>query len=742
MMARGRGVRLRHIAALLLALHAMCLAAPDAKPISADKGPFGELLRKWAAQGTAAGNADDWYDNRDRGHSMLDLSPYPQLRAIEYTEADRKANRDWAFQTGVRPQIVFGNSSTSAGATAGGSNPRSAYVLSGGIAFLHTAYRHNNLYIYPAHHDHSLGHNGVTSAAWPFYGDLFPANTPYLIISEGSSGSDQPFMKAVATTLAAFRPEVKSALASEGLLMPAMQMIFRMCNQQVAKPADYLTGKAHPPVFRGDQVDALKMAQMAHVMDLQHLPPLATLRIVEEDSAEAGRDYFEPLLTEALADTPCAIARVHRSMAASRRFVLSAEGSSDVNRLPLTYHWVLLQGDPEKVKIQRRDKTGSSATITIPYHDRAPIAPGDALESNRVDIAVFVHNGTHYSPPAFFTSCTLDSEARTYDSRGRLLEIAFAMGESTIEVTDWPALLGALTAKTPSPGIRILTEGLRAEDLTVIATLADLYKSATASVETLTRIRKEADAALQKATPAAKAELQAAAAKAAQAADAAAKQRDALITEKQLRMAEPFKPWAESRLRTLLNDPWFCFRHGPKLDPAIYETALKRLFAYGIIAEEKKRMELVPLLPGEKPVAERLTRFQKATLAQSAGTLLAAAIPGVRHEFRTNVVDQRLASPSTWRDVHHHSADGTPTGWTRYDGTTSTDFNARGQIILTRDPHGRCLTARSVLSGRKNAPGGPLTFTPGSHTYRFEYESEKDTIGKMRDITRDPKSGL
>ena len=126
MMARGRGVRLRHIAALLLALHAMCLAAPDAKPISADKGPFGELLRKWAAQGTAAGNADDWYDNRDRGHSMLDLSPYPQLRAIEYTEADRKANRDWAFQTGVRPQIVFGNSSTSAGATAGGSNPRSA----------------------------------------------------------------------------------------------------------------------------------------------------------------------------------------------------------------------------------------------------------------------------------------------------------------------------------------------------------------------------------------------------------------------------------------------------------------------------------------------------------------------------------------------------------------------------------------------------------------------------------------
>ena len=679
---------------------------------------------------------------------MLDLSPYPQMRSIEYSESDRKANRDWAFPSVIRPQIVFGNSSTSAGATAGGSNPRSAYVSDGGIAFLHSAYRRNNLYIYPAHHDHSLGHNGVASAAWPFYGDLFPANTPYVIVSEGSSGSDQPFMKAVASTLAAFRPEVKSALASEGLLMPAMQMIFRMCNRQVAKPADYLTGRAHPPVFRGDQVDALKMAQMAHDIDAKHLPPLATLRIVEEDSAEAGRDYFEPLLTEALADSPCAIARVHRSSAAGRRFVLSADGSSDANHLPLTYHWVVLQGDPEKVKIQRRDKAGSSATIIIPYHDRAPIAPGDALESNRVDIAVFVHNGTHYSPPAFFSSFTLDSEARTYDSRGRILEIGCAMGESTIDVTDWPALFSALMAKPLPPGIRILTEGLQAEDLAVIATLADWYKNAAASAEVLGKMRKDADAALQKATPGTKAELEAAAKKAAEAADAAARHRDALISEKQLRMAEPFKTWAESRLRTLLNDPWFCFRHGPKLDAAIYEAALKRLFAYGIVAKaDEKRMEMVPVLPGSKPVAERLTRWQKAMLSQSAGALLAAAIPGVRHEFRANVVDPRLVTPAMWRDVHRHAADGTPTGWTRYDGAAITDFNARGQIVETRDTKGRCLTARSVIYGRKyaqaSAPSSgenraPLTFSPGSHTFRFEYENEKDRVGKMIDTTNDP----
>ena len=744
----GRGAA----AALLLGLHAACAGAPDAapasKPISTDKGPIGDLLRKWAAKGTAAGNADDSYDNRDRGHSMLDLSPYPQLRPIEYSEGDRKASRDWALQNVVHPRIVFGNSSTAADATTGGSNPRSAYASNGGIAFLHTAYRRNNLYIYPAHHDHSLGHNGVATAAWPFYGDLFPANTPYVIVSEGSSGSDQPFMKAVAFTLAAFRPEVKSALASEGMLMPAVQMIFRMCNRKVVKPADYLTGKAHPPVFGGDQVDALKMVQMAHEIDLKHLPPLATLRIVEEDSAESGRDYFEPLLTEALADSPCAIARVHRSTAASRRFVLSADGSTDINHLTLTYHWVLLQGDPEKVKIQRRDKAGSSATITIPYHDRATIAPGDPLESNRVDIGVFVHNGTYFSPPAFFTSFTLDSEARTYDSRGRILEIGYAMGESTIDVADWPALFGALTAKPLSPGARLLTQGLQPEDMAVVVTLAGLYKKVAAGAELLGKIRKDAEAAVQKATPATKAELETAAKQAADAETAALKYRESLLSEKQLRMAEPFKPWAESRLRTLLNDPWFCFRNGPKLDAATYDKEMKRWFAYGIVAMAGQRhMELAPVLPGDKPVADRLTRYQKAMLAQSAGALLAASIPGVRHEFRANVIDSRLSTPGTWRDLYHYGADGTPTGWTRYDGAAASDFTARGQIVETRDAHGRCLTARSVLYGRKSPPnfdpryggtGIPLTFSPGSHTFRFEYKNEKDQLGKMIDTTNEP----
>jgi hypothetical protein len=57
--------------------------APAAKPITTSKGPLGDLLRKWSAEGAAAGNDGDWYDNRDRGHSGL------RHRSVPATEEGR-----------------------------------------------------------------------------------------------------------------------------------------------------------------------------------------------------------------------------------------------------------------------------------------------------------------------------------------------------------------------------------------------------------------------------------------------------------------------------------------------------------------------------------------------------------------------------------------------------------------------------------------------------------------------------
>ena len=62
----------------------------------------------------------------------------------------------------------------------------------------------NQLYVYPAHRDYS-----------PRNGDLFPANTPYILVSRGSSGSDKPFLEAIALILAGLRPDTKQRLVAE-----------------------------------------------------------------------------------------------------------------------------------------------------------------------------------------------------------------------------------------------------------------------------------------------------------------------------------------------------------------------------------------------------------------------------------------------------------------------------------------------------------------------------------------------
>src|SRR5262249_40080930 len=157
------------------------------------KDELGELLGKWWKEGTAAGNVGDYYDNRDGDHSNLDTSVYPQLQRVVYTEEQVKTRNNWALMLGVRPNVTFGNSSTAAPTELGGSNPRHAYCSPVLIALLAQQCKSNNLYIYPECGDHRPGHNGLDGG----YGDLYPTNTPYLLISQGISWSDQPFMRAV-----------------------------------------------------------------------------------------------------------------------------------------------------------------------------------------------------------------------------------------------------------------------------------------------------------------------------------------------------------------------------------------------------------------------------------------------------------------------------------------------------------------------------------------------------------------
>ena len=374
----------------------------------------------------------------------LRTEPYPQLKRIPHPGGVNKTAAHWGMQRQIMPGVVFGNSSTSAPLKSGGSNIRNYYSNGHGLSFLHTQYTSNNVYIYPEHKDHDPGPYGKNEG----WGDVFPTNTPYLIGSQGSSSSDQPFMKALPYVLAAFRPEVKKKLIETGQLMPTIQMIFRSTNGHLKSPAEYLSGKAHPTIFEGDWVRPKAMIRKAHALTLDTLPPIIQLKVIEEDPTIPKVDFFEPAFVEQLADTPAVIARIYRGRAAQRRIVVTAKPSFDPNQKPLSYHWVVLRGDAERIQINPRNAEGSEVEIIIPWHPNAPVTPHSTLTSNRIDIGAFVHNGTHYSAPGFITSFSLANENRIYNEQGKLLERHFGQGDSVVEVKDWPALLNELQRNT------------------------------------------------------------------------------------------------------------------------------------------------------------------------------------------------------------------------------------------------------------------------------------------------------
>lgn len=377
-------------------------------------------LRSWYGKGTAAGNHGDLYDNHDGDHSNLAYQQFPQLTRVEYGEAPRARKLSMGLQLKfLHNHVTIGNSSTAqVQSVFWRSQPRAAYVTPGGAARLHLQYTSNHLYFYPEHRDHDPGHNGEGPGEGG-YGDVFPANTPYVILSQGSSGSDRPFLEAIAATLAAFHPEVKKSLADSGDLMPAVQMLFRSSRKPVRDREDYFTGVAHPTVFDAESLDVGRLVKMAHAIEADALPPRVQIRVTEEDRVALYGG-------ERLFDTPDAIARVFRAPGKSRRMVVSAEASRDPQGEPLTYHWKVLRGNEEAIQIRTLNEEGSLAEIVVGYHERAPIAPGAEIESNRVDIGVFVSNEHHVSAPAFLSTYFLDNEKRVYDEEGNLLSIDFA----------------------------------------------------------------------------------------------------------------------------------------------------------------------------------------------------------------------------------------------------------------------------------------------------------------------------
>jgi hypothetical protein len=378
-----------------------------------------EKVRGWYKAGTAAGNHGDFYHNNDRDHSNMHFKAFKQLTRIEYGKESRGAHD--RYTTGLAEWFVFnvptiGNSSTAH--TKGPfwrSQPRFAMTDRRRIMLQATHYLSNQLYFYPEHKDYDDDK-----------GDVYPANTPYVVISQGSSGSDKAFMNAFMLSMAALRPTTKKRLVEKGALMPTLQQTFRRC-YALSKGADvnmhYLSGVAHPVVFDGGKIGWDQMIEAAHALKPDELPPIALIEAKDLPPPADAPPVMSPH-PEQLFNTPAAVARVYRRLTPSYTIALSAAKSKDINDRKLTYKWVVLRGDADAITIKPTNKTGSHVQVTVPWFEAFPVAAGGKKLTNRLDIGLFAYNGKHYSAPAFFTLHRLANEERVY-KKGRLESVDY-----------------------------------------------------------------------------------------------------------------------------------------------------------------------------------------------------------------------------------------------------------------------------------------------------------------------------
>jgi hypothetical protein len=205
--------------------------------------------------------------------------------------------------------------------------------------------------------------------------------------------------------------------------MPTLQMIFRSSLKTVQSPEDYLTGRAHPPVFDAAALDPEKMVRTAHELRADEYPPLVRMRVVDEDAPQLGLDYFEVAPGEKVFDSVAAISRIFRTSVWEKQIVVSVEDTKDAHGRPLKFEWRLLRGDPDRVTITPLNDAGTQAEIQVAWHERRPVEPESRLLSSRVDIGVFAHNGVHYSAPGFVSYFCPPCEKRVYDDQHRIVSI-------------------------------------------------------------------------------------------------------------------------------------------------------------------------------------------------------------------------------------------------------------------------------------------------------------------------------
>ncbi|TDU81773.1 hypothetical protein EI77_01083 [Prosthecobacter fusiformis] len=627
----------------------------------------GKILNEWHEAGTAAGLEAITYENRDGQHSPLKTAQYPQLQIFQ---PDTKSGPPTGPAMALRMKPTVGNCSMSAAADQGGSLPRLYQVDPQGQKFLMMQYLANNLMIYPEHQDYDIGGNGVGG-----YGDLYPSNNACSIISQGSSGSDQPFLNAVFTTIAAFPPETQKMLIEKRLLMPTVQSIFRQSNKKVKTASDYLTGAAHPVVFDVSGLDEEKMVRMAHETTPAKIPPLVQVEVVEETSLVAGKDYFEAEKPHPykLADTPVSIARIMRGNGSEYVVTVSAKKSADLTGRPVRLRWQLLQGNPKLVRLESSTKE-PVARLTVRWHP--PLTTASGIRSHRVDIGLFADNDVSVSAPAIISFYMLPNEMHFYDAQGRISEICYQAHNPELGLP--PSSQDARWLKAMQ-AVSLAGDGLRSRLVEKLLTAPErqaIHKAWLPLDEQWQEVRRlEADPGKKDKAAALKKTLLQSVATTLDTplpGDRALTVRTAI--EQALEAVAGFTDLYPSFQRELLS---LAAKSSKPTAQADIAHQIQRLKDLNIFSENSSGL-ITPFVP-----LDQLTDADRYYISGLNRTLLSQVLFPEALE-RSNApawVDRRLTTPKPWRDVHRYDKEGKLIGWIRHQAGRTAWFAPDGRYL-------------------------------------------------------------
>ena len=385
-------------------------------------GAEAALVRAWAEDGTAAGLYGVLYDNRCDGHSRLNVRDFPGLSLVVYGDEAKQRGLHWSAARFFYNTAVIGNASVAQ--TAGPfwrSVPRLQTSDPHQNALLYAYYMSNHLYVYPCHVDYRQGH----------LGDVFVVNTPCIVTSLGSSGSDQVFLRALFSALSAFTPETQAFLAQSGRLAPTLNFLLRWTQTHFETKEDYFTGAAHRPALDGARIDANAMTRLAHEMTTNSIPPLVGVRLESAPpTARQGVECFDLNGGELALLTPVSGSFIMRGPAQKRSFKFAAFALPPGVTDTMEYRWAVLQGPAGHVEITPLNADNTEVEVTLTHPPAVPWRENpdneDSMPTSRVDIGVFANNGAHWSPPAILSFYYLANEQREYGEDGRLVKVDYA----------------------------------------------------------------------------------------------------------------------------------------------------------------------------------------------------------------------------------------------------------------------------------------------------------------------------